>query len=104
MRFDDLALPGLLQVALLHGGERVVDDDHVGLDGVGLRLQRLDFALSEQRRRRRGAERRDLGVDHLEVERLGEADRLLQPLLRRAQGAGVAACGVDDERPLRPAA
>ena len=99
---DDLELQRLLQVALLHGGEDVVDDHQVGLDGVRLGVQRLHLAASEQGGGRRGAQRRDLRVHHLQIEGLGEAHRLLQPLLGRAQGRRSASAGMDDERPLPP--
>ena len=75
----DLAGPGLLQIALLHGRERVVDQDHVEPPRLDHYAELLDLALAEQRRRGQCAERRDRRFDEVQVQRLGQPDRLQQP-------------------------
>ena len=84
---DDLGLPLALEIALLHRRQRPVDDDETDLL-LGDRLaQRLDLAAADQRRRNRPVETHDLAGDDVEVDRLGEPDRLVEPASRRASSA-----------------
>ena len=84
---EHLGLQFLLQVALLHGGERVVDDDHLRA-GLGHRLGQLrNLAGAEQRRGARLGHGRDLGAADVEVDGAREPDSLLQPRLVGAAGA-----------------
>jgi hypothetical protein len=72
---------------LLHRRQSAVDDDEADFflgDGFA---KSFDPALAEQRRRNRPAEANDLAGDDIEVDRLGEADRLVEPGVERARGA-----------------
>ena len=45
---DDAALGILFQIALLHGRERVIDEDQIGVERGALRLQLLGLAGSDE--------------------------------------------------------
>ena len=92
---DHLGLPAPFEVALLHRAHRRIDDDQpdavVGDDCA----QALDIAAAEQGRRHRPRNPHNLGADHLEVDRAGEPDRLIEagvertcPALQVAGGSG----------------
>ncbi len=97
---EHLGFPGLLQVALLHRREGVVDDHDIDLELMDQRGHLLDLALTEQGGGREGAQRRHAGVTDLQIERLGQADRFFQPHLRRAQVPLPGFRRVDHERGL----
>ena len=75
---DHLGLPCLLEVALLHGRQPIVDHD----EPDALLLHRLrdpfDGALAEQGRRRLPAQRHGLGRAHVEIDRARQSDRFLE--------------------------
>ena len=99
---DDLAVPGLFQIALLHRRQLVVDDHGLGLGGADQGGQLIHLARTEQGGRRDLADPHDLLAAHIEVEGAGEAHGLFQTLDRLARalaGAGVGAFGMDDDRP-----
>ena len=105
---DDLGLPGLLEIALLHRRQRMVDDDEADTVVRDPRADLLDLAGAEQRRR---ADRSPSGtamrLDDVEVDRLGEADRLVDPgrgdrgRARRRRPSPAARHRHEHERPLR---
>ncbi len=95
---DDLALPGLFQIALLDRGQGVVDDGGLGLGGADQGGQFLDLAGAEQGRGRGLAQANDLLGADVEVQRAGEAGRLVQTVGGGAGGA-LAEIGMDDDRP-----
>src|SRR6185437_16584488 len=73
---DHLAVPSALEIALLHGRERRIDDH----DGDALPGDRaaggLDLPLAQQRRGTADPQREDGGMDDDQADRGGEADRL----------------------------
>ena len=71
---DDLAAERLLEVALLCGRERVVEDDDVGGRRSSERLHLLDLAAADEGRRMDAAQRLDGLADH------GDAGRVREPL------------------------
>jgi hypothetical protein len=78
---DDLG-PGLvLQILLLHRGQRRIDDQQPGFVGLGKLGYLLDLALAEERRgsHRSHPERALRGDD--DADRFGEPFRLLEPRL-----------------------
>ena len=95
---DDLHLPRLFQIALLHRRQGVVDDDGFGVRGAHERGQFLDLARAEQGRGRGAAQPHDLFGAHVEVQRAGKARRLLKPFARQP-GTVRASVGVNDDRP-----
>ena len=83
---DDLAVPALFQVALLHRGElRIDDDDADAPGGEGLALGG-HLALAEQGGGAAGAQGEDGGVDDHQPDGGGETDGLGQPRLGGAGG------------------
>jgi len=95
---DDLHLPRLFQIALLHRRQGVVDDDSLGVCGAHERGQLLDLARAEQGRWRGAAQPNDLFGTHIEVQRAGKARSLLKPFARQP-GTVRASVGVNDDRP-----
>jgi hypothetical protein len=84
---DDLGLPLPLEIALLHRRQGAVDDNEADFLLGDHLAKRFDPALADQRRRDRPAEANDLAGNDIEVDRLGEADRLVEPGVERASGA-----------------
>ena len=85
---EHLGLPFLLEIALLDRRQRVIDDDQIDLLRLDQRPRLLELAGAEQRRRARLAELHGEVGDHLELDRAGEADRLLPARVERAGGVG----------------
>ena len=101
---EHLAVPGLLQVALLDRAHGMIDDDEAGLVLGTSAGDLLDLAGAQQRCRPRPHERDDLGQSHVEGDGLGQPDRLLQAILGGALGVARGAvrrcrlAGVDGRR------
>ena len=83
---DHLALPGALEVALLHRAQRGVDDHEVDRPQRDLLADRAHPAGADQGGRARSAQRHDRRIDHLEVDRLAQPDRFGQAPLVAARG------------------
>src|SRR5260221_6430207 len=81
---DDLAVPRLLEVALLDRRDRRVDDDDADLFRRDDLAERGDRATAEQRRRTSWPQWHDLGAGDLEVDRACEADGFVKARRRRA--------------------
>ena len=99
---DDLAVPGLFQIPLLHRRQGVVDDHRLGFRGADQGGQLIDLAGAEQGGGRHLADAHDLFPAHIKVERPGQSDGFLQTLDRLSRAftrAGVGAVGMDDDRP-----
>ena len=75
---DDLRRPCPFQVALLDRGKRMIDDHQPGVGLLKPRRDLLHLARAEERSRPGPGHRHQLGADDVEVDRLCEADRLLQ--------------------------
>ena len=73
---DDLGLQRLLEIALLHRRQPVVDDDQPDPLLLDIGLHALDHALADQRGGRDAAQRHGLGQAHIEVDGAGKPDRL----------------------------
>jgi hypothetical protein len=73
---DHLDVPGPFEVALLHGRERVIDHHDVQVLARGDLTDLGHLAPAKQRRRPRRAQLGARGPGHLQVERLGQPDRL----------------------------
>ena len=80
-----LAVPRLLQVALLDGADRMIDDGEPRLLGRDQQADLVHLARAQQRRRTRPRQRHDLGRLHIEVDGLRQPDGLVEPVLRRAR-------------------
>ena len=81
---DHLGLPAFLEIALLHRRQGAVDDDEPDLVFADQFAEIGNRPAAEQARRARTGDARDLGADDVEVDRLGEADRLLQARFDRS--------------------
>ncbi|GJE43457.1 hypothetical protein AEGHOMDF_2636 [Methylobacterium soli] len=109
---DHLGAPGLLEVALLHRREGAIhhhEADRVGLDQAG---EFLDAPFAEKGRGADPGECQRHGLDHVEVDRGGKPDRLVEARRIRARrltlgrtrclgGGGAGQIGADHEGPGR---
>ena len=75
---DDLHLPGLLQIALLHGRQRIVDDGDAGVGQFDHVADLDDLARPEEGGRRQPAKWRDDPLADLKVEGQRQADGFFQ--------------------------
>ncbi len=73
--------PNPLEVALLNGAQRMIDDDELDLLGAQKPGQFLDLAGAEQRRRARPGKPHQALEDDRETDGAGQTRRLLQPCL-----------------------
>src|SRR5581483_4362570 len=72
---DDLRVPCLFQIALLHRRERGVDEHESGVMRTHDAGEFFHLALAEISRRTNGRKRNDACVCDLEIDRAREADR-----------------------------
>src|SRR5262249_13552173 len=82
---DHRALPGALEVALLHRAHRRVDHGDGGLLALDQLLQPLDLTGTEQRRGSRLVELHHLAAGDVEIDGAGKPDRLLELGLGRTR-------------------
>ena len=80
---EHLRGPRLFEVALLHGAQRMVDDDELRVVDAGERRDLLHLPAPEQRRRSGLAQRHDERGGNVEPDRLGKAHGFGKPRLRR---------------------
>ena len=79
---DDLGIPRLLEIALLHRRDDVVDDDQTYFEIPYPLANFIDLPRSEQSRRPRLGQRHDRRVDDIEVDGLRKSDRLGETIFR----------------------
>ena len=97
---DDLDARFLLQVLLLNGGKRRIDDEQLGAILLGDPGDLLDLPLAEQGRRADGSNPECAGADHIDADRTGEAIGLLDPRLGGAARRFASELRYHDDRPL----
>ncbi|MNL26456.1 hypothetical protein D3C87_1479840 [compost metagenome] len=64
---DDLGIPLLFKIALLHRGQRMIDDHQTGIGFIQKMADFLDLAGSKQSRRTRLVDRHDKTLRHLKI-------------------------------------
>jgi hypothetical protein len=74
------------EIALLHRRQGPVDDDQADFLFGDRLAKRLDPTLTDQGGRNRSVKTDDLAGNNVEVDRLSEADRLIEPRIERASG------------------
>src|SRR5262245_1834656 len=79
-----LRSPCRFEIALLHRGQRMIDDDEPGLFGAHQPSKLLDFAGAEQRRGTRRFKWHQSACGDVEIDRSGKPDRLIETRLRRS--------------------
>src|SRR5262245_51556809 len=82
---EHLGVPGLFEIALLHGGERAIDDHQAGIKGLHQAGDFLDLALADIGRGPDIGDGNDAGFDARKIDRAREPDRLFEPRLRRTR-------------------
>jgi len=75
----DLGAPGFLKIALLDGGQAVIDDDQLCALLCYQMANILDLSGAEQCRRARLTDAINARRDHIEADRHGKAARFLDP-------------------------
>jgi len=85
---EHLSVPCFFQIALLHRGERAIHHHEPGIKALHHAGELVDFALSDKGCWVDLAQRRDPGLDNLELDRPRETDRLIEPGRRRAVRRG----------------
>jgi hypothetical protein len=95
---EHLGLPGPLEIALLHRGQRAVDDHEADLCLGDHGPELFKLAAAEQRAGPPPRQRHDARVDHVEIERFGEAHGLDERILRQPRSAPAPRIGMQDER------
>src|SRR5262245_24970045 len=81
---DDLGVPRLFQIALLHRRDDAIHHHQRRLQALGKPGNLLDLALAQVGRRPDLVERHQAGLDHVEIDGPGQTHRLLQARLGRA--------------------
>ena len=84
---EHLGVQFLLEIALLHRRQRVVDDDQLRLALLHDVGELRHLAAAEQRCRARVGDRHDRRVDRIEIDGAGKPDRLVVACVRRATQA-----------------
>ena len=79
---EHLGVPRGLEIALLHGRERMVDDDELGVFHTDHAGEFLDFAGPEQGRGLWLRDRNRPALTHIEIDGEGKTDSLFEPRLR----------------------
>ena len=80
---DDLGIPRLLEIALLHRRHDVVDDDETDVEFAYPLADFIDLPRSEQGRWARLRQRHDRRVDDVEVDGLCKSDGFGETIFRR---------------------
>ena len=97
---EDLDIPGLLQIALLHRRQRAIDKHKVRLGGADCLFQFLALALAKEPPSIGLTQPHDLCARDLQIrQRLGERDSLFESKFRVARPVGADNLGVDDPGP-----
>ena len=99
---DHLALELFLKVALLHRGQRAVDDDQFGLMQFARGGDILDLAFAKQRRRSRIADRHGIGVGDHDPDRQCQPPRLFDARIGVRTARPPAKFRAHDHRPDTP--
>jgi hypothetical protein len=81
---EHLGVPRLLQIALLHRGERAIHHHQARFVGFHQPGDFLDLAFAEISRRPHRGEHDDAGLLDLEIDGARKPDRLVEPRRRRA--------------------
>ncbi len=82
---QNLAVPGLLQIALLHRRQMRIDDDDFRFLVFRQQADLFHLAAAQQRRRYGPRQRRDLRHHHVQMNGGCQLDRLVQARLRIPQ-------------------
>jgi len=85
---DDLSVPMLFEIALLHRCQRMVDNDQAGIGFIQKMTDFLDLAGAEQCRRTWLVDRDDKPLGHLEIDGERQPLRFLKLRLDRAASSG----------------
>ena len=83
---EDLRLPGLLQIALLHRRHGMVDDDQFRLCLSNQRFDLVDLAGTEEGAGLRRSQRHQEGLANIEVDGFGQTPGFREPVLRTVGG------------------
>src|SRR6516164_8002774 len=83
---DDLGLPASFEIALLHRAQCGIDNDETDVVFADQHTEFFDGATAQKTARTRPADTGDLGADHIQTDRLREADRFFQASLCRTSG------------------
>ncbi len=104
---EDLGVPCLFEIALLHRRERAIHHHDADVEGFDETGNLLDFAFAEISRRPQCGEHDDAGMRDIEIDGAGKSDRFIELCRGRAIGRRGASFGAslgaaqhrfDDER------
>ena len=85
MRSRILAFQARFQIALLHGGQGVIDDHQADALGLDDAAQLLDLARAEQGRGARTGDGNEPALTHIELDGASKPDGFLKPRPREAR-------------------